>query len=834
MEFTSFTPLWGLLLIAILYYAFKKSLVDRELHKKNISFFFRILAVIFILISLCEPYINKEIVDRHVIYLLDFSESIDFDDLNSVSKGINESIEKLNSNDTWSIYAFGKTILSLEKNKILETIQKWNEGLGDKEFSSKSRLPNAILSSSYTFPSDKVKEICVFSDGRSTQLGLDKTIQQMKSESIEVFFQEVQALNKAEASVISISSKIKKAFLGEIVQLKTRLSSNRKMKAELRFLNQNIVIAKKKIELEIGHENEYFFETTIHQEGRNTYSVELKAEKDNFLINNKANYSIQVQGSAKVLALHEKPEKLRALKRALKKQGINLEIRGKRGIPTNLDQLLEFDALILASISATDITQKQMLNIKSYVTDFGAGLMMMGSENSYGLGGYYRSPIEEVLPLISRYEKEKEKPSLALALVIDKSGSMGGLPIEMARLAAISAVELLGPRDQVTIIAFDSQATAITEMVNASNKSDITASIDQIAASGGTNMYPAMELAKEMLLRASAKIKHMIILGDGQSSPGPFEDIASEMASERVSISTVALGGGADKGLLQSIANIGKGRFYETMDAETVPRIFTKETMEASRSAIKEEPFSAVSLKQDNFLDGIDLENSPFLLAYVMTKPKLTAQVLLLTDSGDPLLAAGQYGLGKSIAFTSDATDQWGGEWLDWKDYGKFWAQSLRSILRKTDDSGIQIKMTTKDNKKIYGINYKDESGVPLTSIKWTAMFSAEYGEKENLKVKEIGLGRYEVEVPILSSQKTTLLLKDSQNEKSKILSSDITYPDEYRLEAKGDNALKSLEVFSNFDDKNNSKIYGKVPMANFLLLASLLMMFLGILFRRI
>jgi Ca-activated chloride channel homolog len=834
MEFTSFTPLWLLVIFGGLWYVFKNSLVDREQHKKEISFFLRALSLLLIIVALCEPYLNKKIDSRHVIYMLDFSESIDYNDLDKLLTEMNQSIDALNSGDTWGIYAFGETVLNLEREKLKETIKRWNDGLGDKILSSKSELPNALTTASFTFPSDKVKEICVFSDGRSTQSGLDKTIHKLKEEAINVYFREVKSINKAEASVISLDSKVKKAFLGEIIQLKAKLSSNRKMKAKLKFLSQNIVIATKEINLEVGHNNEYYFESTIHEEGRNTYSVELEAAEDYFTVNNKADYSIQVKGSAKVLAIHQKPEKLRSLKRALNKQGINLEVRGKRGMPSNLDQLLEFDALIIANISATDLSQKQMLNIKTYVTDFGGGLMMMGSENSFGLGGYFRSPVEEVLPLISRYEKEKEKPSLALALVIDKSGSMNGLPIEMARMAAIAAVDLLGIRDYVCVVAFDGQARAVTEMVSASNKSEIIGSIESIPASGGTNMYPAMELAKEMLQGSSAKLKHMILLGDGMSSPGPFEDLASEAANERISISSVALGQGADRGLMQSIAKIGKGRYYETMDAETVPRIFAKETMEASRSSIKEEPFSPISLKQDNFLEGIDIENSPFLLAYVMTKPKPTAKVLLMTESGDPLMASGQYGLGKSLAFTSDATDEWGGEWLDWRDYGKFWAQCLRSIIRKSDDAGMEVKMNIVDNQRVYGIRYRDKNGVPMPSVKWRAVFSAEHGEKEFLKVKEIGLGYYEVKVPILKTQKTTLLINDSGNDKSKIISSDVGYPNEYRLEAKADKGVDSMIKFADLEKDQSKVIYGKIPMTNPLLLISLALMFFGILFRRI
>src|SRR5690606_17270890 len=122
---------------------------------------------------------------------------------------------------------------------------------------------------------------------------------------------------------------------------------------------------------------------------------------------------------------------------------------------------------------------------KQYVIDLGGGLMMLGSENSFGLGGYYKTPVEEVLPLVSRFEKEKEKPSLAMVLVIDKSGSMDGLPIQLARQAAKAAVELLSARDSIAVVGFDDQAQVVCEMTSAADGETVQAAIDSLQAGGG-------------------------------------------------------------------------------------------------------------------------------------------------------------------------------------------------------------------------------------------------------------------------------------------------------------------------------------------------------------
>ena len=166
---------------------------------------------------------------------------------------------------------------------------------------------------------------------------------------------------------------------------------------------------------------------------------------------------------------------------------------------------------------------------------------MTGSENSFGLGGYFKTPVEEVLPLVSRFEKEKQKPSLAMVLVIDKSGSMSGNPIVLARQAARAAAELLSPQDQIAVIGFDSNPQLFLDLTPAGNQGTIAAAIDSIQASGGTDLAPAVAQAKDILSGASAKIKHVIAMTDGQTSQSNLLELCQEMADAGMTVSTVAL-----------------------------------------------------------------------------------------------------------------------------------------------------------------------------------------------------------------------------------------------------------------------------------------------------
>lgn len=496
-------------------------------------------------------------------------------------------------------------------------------------------------------------------------------------------------------------------------------------------------------------ENRFRFQQSIDRERLAAFAVRISGlQSDTLLDNNAESGLVFASGKPRVLIIESDPSLIRELAYALEDEGIQADIRPPQGMPETLADLQNYELLILSNVPATALTQQQMNIARTYVQELGGGLIMLGGEQSFGLGGYYKTTLEEILPVRSDFEKEKEKPSLGMVLVIDKSGSMSGEKVEMAKSAARSAVELLGNNDKLGVVAFDGETYVISEMQSAQNKAGISDDIARIDAGGGTTMYPAMEQANDMLMVTPAKLKHVIILTDGVSEPGDFEGLAQLMNSNKITVSTVAVGSDSDTELLENIARIGNGRYYLTEDPAQVPQIFAKETVTASKSAIDEQPFIPQTLRATRALADLDMENAPFLLGYVMTRAKPTSEVILITEKGDPLLAWWRYGLGMSVAFTSDAKSRWAAEWLTWPGFGKFWTQVIRQAMRKSDAQGIAVDLNRDDNQTAISVDAVDALGQFLNESEVELTVVDPQLRRSTLKLDQRAPGQYTHTIP--------------------------------------------------------------------------------------
>jgi Mg-chelatase subunit ChlD len=429
------------------------------------------------------------------------------------------------------------------------------------------------------------------------------------------------------------------------------------------------------------------FKSDAKHAGATTYRLRLtKFEHDTESANNAAVMTAPVKGRPSVLYVEggtlREPGSAGYLQRALEHENIDVTPRGPQGIPGSAKELEKYDLVIVSDVPAHLMGATQMQALDAYVAGMGGGLIMAGGEDSFGSGGYERTKIEQMMPVRFDSEKIKDQPDIALVLVIDRSGSMQGQKLEAAKESARVTAEVLSPQDYIAVVAFDSEAQVFVKPTRASNKMRISSDIARLQAGGGTNIFPGLKEAFDILQGINAKVKHVILMTDGEAPTDGLAELVQDMRASRITVSCVGVQG-ADRNMLQMISEAGEGRLYMVEDIGALPKIFMKETQEAQKSQLVEDVIHVRVAKKVEAIEGTNVEGAPPLHGYVSTKPKPTSETILISDLGEPILARWRYGAGTSVAWTSDVKNRWSVDWIRWGGYPKFWAQVIRSSMRR-------------------------------------------------------------------------------------------------------------------------------------------------------
>ncbi|MBX3745391.1 MAG: VWA domain-containing protein [Verrucomicrobiae bacterium] len=498
------------------------------------------------------------------------------------------------------------------------------------------------------------------------------------------------------------------------------------------------------LDLEPG-KNLVTFSQTLPGSGFHRYEVALDAPFDEVPGNNRAEGFVQIRGLPRILLLSSDPTVDRPLIETIGSEEVEMVVAGRSDFPESLAELQAFDAVVLGNVFAPDWPRELWVWLEQAVRDLGVGVVCIGGDQSYGAGGYRGTPLQALLPVEVELANRQTLPSGALALVLDQSGSMRGDKLEMAKAAAIAAVNLLGPRDQVAVIAFDGETYTVVDLQPVgARRTPILDAIERLQSGGGTDMYPALRQAFELLSPVHAGLKHCLVLTDGHSQPAEFEALAREMASERITLSTVGLGDEVDSVLLETLAELGGGRFYAVSSPADLPRIYLQETALVLRTAVSEEPFEPQQSLLTEPVRGLD--GFPMLLGHVVTEPKARAETPLATPGGDPLLAHWQYGLGRVAAFTSDSRDRWAAAWLAWEHYGTFWRQVVHWALRRIDSADLLAEILLDGGRGRILADALAADGSYRDFLDVDAVVIHPDGRSEPVGLRQTAPGRYEGE----------------------------------------------------------------------------------------
>ncbi|MBC8077398.1 MAG: VWA domain-containing protein, partial [Chloroflexales bacterium] len=386
-----------------------------------------------------------------------------------------------------------------------------------------------------------------------------------------------------------------------------------------------------------------------------------------------------------------------------------------------------------------------------YVRELGRGLAMIGGSTSFGAGGWRRTPVAGVLPVELDPLDTQSRPDLGLVLVIDRSGSMseasGGVTkLDLAKEAVYQSSLGLERNDQLGVVAFDDGSMWALPVQKLPDPVEIEQALSTIGLGGGTNIRSGIEPAERALASIDAKTKHVILLTDGVADSN-YSDLIDRMRAEKTTISIVSIGADANPAMEQ-IAERGGGRYYRVERLADVPRIFLAETvLVAGRDIVERQFVPTIALRAPVVRD---LEALPSLYGYNATEQRPAARNILVTPDGKPLLAQWQYGLGRSVAWTSDLKSQWARDWVAWGEFPRFVNGLLDALLPPPTTGGLSLQARTETNgaSAIFELNAADESGRPLDSLALEGRLLDPAQGGAELSFVQVGPGRYRAVVP--------------------------------------------------------------------------------------
>jgi Ca-activated chloride channel homolog len=676
--------LYVLAAVPLLYGALRFSLVDLPRAQQWLSATLRALLVTLLALALARPSTVGHRAVVATVLLVDVSDSVGDAQLDAAQKLVEDARAARRGDDVLRVIAFARWphVVDLPDGALpAGATRAWRPGGGAGDTSD---LAAAVELAYALYPPGTLKRAVLVTDGNETSGNLAAEAFAARDRGVRVSYATFPAAQDDEVLIraLTLPSDVK---IGAPFEVSAQVYASKPGHAIVTLFRNDFVNpldGRKEVELAAGA-NTVRWRSEVLEPGFTTYKAVLATKAhDHFAANNTAVASVAVRGKPRVLYIEGEPSASGYLASALKKESIDAEVRGPYGLPSSPREYARYDLVLLSDVPAMYVGPAQQTALEAYVRDLGGGFIMAGGENSFGSGGYGGSRVEAILPVRFDVEKKRDQPQLALVLAIDRSGSMNGEKMELAKDAAKATAEILSGDDLLGVIAFDSMATPIVRLQRASNRTHILTEIAKLQAGGGTAFLPPLRTSFEWLDPTPAKRKHVILLTDGQANYEGILELVAQMAEHNITLTTVGVGAGADKTLLTKMAEDGGGRFYYAQDPQSVPKIFTKETTQVARSALVEEAIGLRVVKHVELLDGVGITEAPPLRGYVATKPKPLSETILESTLGEPLLARWRVGLGQTAAFTSDVKNRWAAEWVRWPGYAKFWAHLVRSTMR--------------------------------------------------------------------------------------------------------------------------------------------------------
>ena len=773
VDFDSPGYLLLLVLLPLFWFFGRRSLAALGPWRQRAALFLRLAVATLVILALAEPNWLTLMHRLTVLFVVDASDSVRREELDSALKYVNAAAEQRDASrgDRAGVVVFGRN----PAVEVPPVNHPWKLAHVESQYDAQfTNLESALQLAEATLPQDTGRRVVVVSDGN------------------ENVGQALPQATRMQAAGIGFDCvPISYERQGEIVVEKTvaptdvRRNTPFTLGVVLNNLSDHAATGKVVITRELGGTKQVVTEEpitlepgkrvlTLRQEltetGMTTYESRFVPDHpadDAHAQNNLATAFCRVGGNGRILLIEDATQlgRFDAFVRLLRENEMEVTVRDSRRPFDSLTDLQEFDCVVLADVARvggdgpTDLTQfsdRQIHELVQNTEHFGCGLVVLGGPNSYGAGGWANTELEKALPVDFQIQSAKVNAVGALMLVIDSSGSMSGEKIAWSKAAAIAASQMLGERDFVGIVTFDSEAHWIVPLQRNSSKQRTKARIDRLGAAGGTDLMPALTQTYRAIQGVDASLKHVVVLTDGQMPKDKYASLVASMREKGITTTGVAIGRDADRVLLADIGRRGGGKFYQVLSPNAIPKIFMREARRVAMPLVFEDR-SGISTQiaaPNEVLSGIQSPPPP-IGGYVLTTVKQAplVDVLLATprqpQPNSTILATWQFGLGRSVALTTDIGQRWAADWPKWGNYDKLLLQTIRWSMRSHDASEkFALSTEAHDGSIDVVVNALDRDDASLNFLNLNGTVILPGGTSQSFSLEQKAAGRYVGKVP--------------------------------------------------------------------------------------
>ncbi|MGI8991524.1 MAG: VWA domain-containing protein [Bryobacteraceae bacterium] len=693
------------------------------------------LAIVF---ALSAPQLVYNDTKVALAVLVDTSASVSPQDLSAASS-LATRLENVRGGNVMRVIPFAR---APRNPSPLEYAKSWNLQYTAGDAGHGTNLESALRDAIASLPSGMVPRLALISDGNENAGTVTRATWQARQLGIPIDTFPMAGRPKPDLSADSVSLPAQ-VFSGERFPIELTVTAPRATPASVEIDADGKKIGTSDVELRAG-ENRFRVRASLTAVGALDLAGKVGAPG---LGEARFQQAVTVR-RPRVLVLSQDPPGTDVhLMQTFEANQFDVQTASKE-LPPKLD---DYQLIVLNNWDLEAIPTPEKTRIEDFERQGGGLLVIAGERNVYveKKPGMPEDPLERALP--AKLAPPRSPEGTCVILIIDKSSSMEGKKMELARMASIGVIENLRPIDMVGVLIFDNSFQWAVPLRKAEDRSLIKRLIAGITPDGGTQIAPALAEAYRKVLPVNAVFKHIVLLTDGISEEGDSMSLAREAANNKVTISTVGLGQDVNRAYLEKIASFSKGKAYFLNDPAGLEQILLKDVQEHTGTTAIEKPTRAGVVKKAELLEGTGIESAPPLQGYVRFISKPGADDLLNIDEKDPLLVRWQYGLGRSAVFTSDAKSRWASAWVTWPGFDRFWTNIFRDLLPHAPASEASAAYDSASDELVVdyrlGRHVEDPETVPDIFV------FGPNGFHQPMKVSKVAAGTYKAKIYVGNAQ---------------------------------------------------------------------------------